>query len=73
MKKRKAQEQKLADDARLLRTCCEWHREQLAEALAGILSDVMKHLMAQLEGRSQFPICVGNVTGRTTSNPNETE
>jgi hypothetical protein len=35
MKKRSAQERKLADDAYLLRTWKRWHREQLEEALAG--------------------------------------
>jgi hypothetical protein len=49
MKKRNAQEQKLADDARLLRTWREWHREQLEEALAGVRRDVLERLMEQLK------------------------
>jgi multisubunit Na+/H+ antiporter MnhE subunit len=34
VKKRTAAEQKLADDARLLRAWRKWHRDQLKEALA---------------------------------------
>jgi len=49
MKKRNAREQKLADDARLLRTWREWHREQLEEALAGVRRDVLERLMEQLK------------------------
>ena len=49
MKKRNAQEQKLADDARSLRTWREWHREQLEEALAGVRRDVLERLMEQLK------------------------
>ena len=35
MKRKTATEQKLADDARLLRAWRQWHREQLDEVLAG--------------------------------------
>ena len=49
MKKRNAREQKLADDARLLRTWREWHREQLEEALAGVRRGVLERLMEQLK------------------------
>jgi hypothetical protein len=49
MKRRNGQEQKLADDARLMREWRKWHREQLEEALAGVHRDVLKRLMAHLE------------------------
>jgi hypothetical protein len=49
MKKCNAQEQKLADDARLLRAWRKWHREQLEEALAGVRRDVLERLMEQLK------------------------
>jgi hypothetical protein len=45
MKHRRAeQEQKLADDARLMRSWRKWHREQLEEALAGPHSSVLDEL-----------------------------
>jgi hypothetical protein len=46
--KRRAQDQKLADNARLLRSWHRWHREQLEAALAGIHRDVIERLLAQL-------------------------
>jgi hypothetical protein len=49
MKKRNAREQKLADDARLLRAWRKWHREQLEETLAGVRRDVLERLMEQLK------------------------
>jgi hypothetical protein len=49
MKRRTAQEQNLADDARLLRAWRNWHAEQLAEALAGVHGAVMARLMEQLK------------------------
>jgi len=50
MKRRKSEkEQKLADDARLVRAWHRWHREQLEEALAGMHADVMGRLMAELK------------------------
>jgi hypothetical protein len=42
-------DQKLTDDAHLLRDWRRWHREQLEEALAGVYGDVIRRLMAQLE------------------------
>jgi hypothetical protein len=41
-------DQKLADDARLMRAWRKWHCEQLEEALAGVHRDVLERLMAQL-------------------------
>jgi hypothetical protein len=38
-----------ADDARLLRTWRQWHREQLEAALAGVHRDVIERLMLQLK------------------------
>jgi hypothetical protein len=49
MKKRSAQEQKLADRAYLLRAWRRRHREQLKVALAGIHRNVLKALVAQLK------------------------
>jgi hypothetical protein len=46
---RTKQEQKLIDDARLLRAWKTWHREQLEEALAGVHHAVLERVMAQLE------------------------
>ena len=42
-------EKELADRERLTRMWRRYHAEQLEQALAGIHSDVMKRLMAQLE------------------------
>jgi len=42
-------ERELADRERLTRMWRRYHAEQLEQALAGIHSDVMKRLMAQLE------------------------
>jgi len=48
---RKSEKDKeLADGERLLRAWKRWHREQLEEALEGVHADVMRRLMAQLEG-----------------------
>jgi hypothetical protein len=49
MKKRTAQEQKLADRAYLARAWRNWHRDLLAEALAGVHHDVLERLLAQLK------------------------
>jgi hypothetical protein len=43
------QQQKLADDARLLRAWKRWHCEQLEEALAGMHRDVLGRLITQLK------------------------
>jgi hypothetical protein len=44
MKRKTAKEQELADDARLLRAWRQWHREQLAEVLAGPHAQVVHFL-----------------------------
>jgi hypothetical protein len=44
-----AKDQKLADNARLLRAWRKWHGEQLEEALAGVHRDVVERLLAQLK------------------------
>jgi hypothetical protein len=44
VKPRRAEEQKLADDARMLRAWKVWHREQLEEVLAGAHSSVLGEL-----------------------------
>lgn len=44
MKPRRAEEQTLADDARLLRAWKVWHREQLEEVVAGPHSSVLGEL-----------------------------
>src|SRR6516165_9568075 len=50
MAPRKSEKEKeLADRERLTRMSRRYHAEQLEQALAGIHSDVMKRLMAQLE------------------------
>jgi hypothetical protein len=50
MKRRRSEkEQKLIDDARLMRAWRAWHADQLTEALAGVHAEVMRRLMAQLE------------------------
>ena len=50
MAPRKSEKEKeLADRERLTRMWRRYHAEQLEQALAGIYSDVMKRLMAQLE------------------------
>jgi hypothetical protein len=49
MKRRTAQEQKLIDDERLMRSWHAWHREQLKEALVGPHRDVMGRLIAELK------------------------
>jgi hypothetical protein len=43
------QQQKLADDARLLRAWRKWYREQLEDALAGVHAAVFERLMTQLK------------------------
>jgi hypothetical protein len=49
MRHNKQQQQKLADDARLLRAWKRWHREQLKEALAGVHAAVFERLMTRLK------------------------
>jgi hypothetical protein len=49
MRRRTAQDQKLADDAYLLRAWRRWHREELEAALAGEHRCVLERLMAQLK------------------------
>jgi hypothetical protein len=49
MKRHNAQDQKLADDARLLRHWRRWHPEQVEKALAGVHRSVFERLMAQLK------------------------
>jgi hypothetical protein len=49
MRRRNAQEQKLADDAYLLRAWRKWHRDELAKALVGLHRDVMTRVMTQLK------------------------
>jgi hypothetical protein len=48
-RRRTAQDQKLADDAYLLRAWKKFHRDELAEALVGLHRDVMGRLMTHLE------------------------
>jgi len=48
MKRRTAEEQKLAD-YRLLRAWERWHRERLQQALEGIHRDVLERLQAELK------------------------
>ena len=45
MRRRTAQEQKLADDARLLRAWKNFHREELKEALAGPHGPMIERLV----------------------------
>jgi hypothetical protein len=49
MAPRKSEKEKEPDRERLTRMWRHYHAEQLEQALAGIHSDVMKRLMAQLE------------------------
>jgi len=49
VRRKSEKDQKLADDARLLKAWRNWHAEQLEEALAGVHHDVLKRLMAQLK------------------------
>jgi hypothetical protein len=49
MKRRNSQEQKLADDARLLRDWRKWHAEQLEEARAGPHGATIAELMLVLD------------------------
>jgi len=50
MGRRKSEKDKeLADNARLLRACRHWHREQLEKALNGLHGSVMARLMAELK------------------------
>jgi hypothetical protein len=45
MRKRTTEDQKLADDARLLRAWRQWHCEQLQLALTGMHRDVLERLV----------------------------
>jgi hypothetical protein len=50
MRRKTAPEQKLADDARLLRAWRQWHREQLEEVLAGPHGTEVARIMTFLKG-----------------------
>ena len=50
MRRRKSKlDKELADNAKLLRAWCRWHRERLEEALVGMRRDVLGRLTAQLK------------------------
>jgi len=67
MRRRRTQDQELADNARLLRGWRHWHAEQLQEALAGIHADVMRRLMAQLENLRSARELVGFISAQDWS------
>jgi hypothetical protein len=68
MRKCGAQDQKLAEDARLLRAWKRWHREEREEALAGPHGAMLERLMFILDSLSleSGPLLMASTGRRST-------